>query len=267
MLDTLEALGEHRRSIVVIGAHAIYMQVAPTNVALAPFTSDTDLAIDPRGLADELTLDDVMRSAGFTLDDDLEPGMWHRTLEGGTDEIDLMVPATMSGPGRRAARIPPHGDRVARKANGLEGVLVDNDVLDIPSLAPSRDARTFRVRVAGPAALLVAKLFKLRERVSAGTPGRLFDKDAHDVYRLLIGCEAVDLRTRYLRLLTQDISRTVANTAMNDLQALFAAGPRAPGSAMAGRAEEGVGAPATVSLQAALLAEELLKSLSPRHTQ
>ena len=40
------------------------------------------------------------------------------------------------------------------------------------------DDRAYTANVAGPAALLVAKLHKLGERQA--TPGRLVDKDAHD---------------------------------------------------------------------------------------
>ena len=48
---------------------------------------------------------------------------------------------------------------------------------------------------------------------------------------------------------------------MGYLYELFAAGPTAEGSLMAGRAEEGIGNPTTVSLQASILAEELLDQL------
>jgi len=42
---------------------------------------------------------------------------------------------------------------------------------------------------------------------------------------------------------------------------MFAAGPEALGSAMAGRAEEGVGEPEKVSASVALLAADLLRTL------
>jgi hypothetical protein len=51
----------------------------------------------------------------------------------------------------------------------------------VAALAPGDD-RVFTANVAGSAALLVAKLHKLGERQA--TPGRLVDKDAHDIYRL-----------------------------------------------------------------------------------
>ncbi|MEG0363413.1 MAG: hypothetical protein RR600_06350, partial [Aurantimicrobium sp.] len=52
LLDALEALGDHRDSIIVIGAQAVYSHTgALTDVALAEITTDGDLAVDPRELS------------------------------------------------------------------------------------------------------------------------------------------------------------------------------------------------------------------------
>ena len=167
-----------------------------------------------------------------------------------------MVPESFAGAGgRRTVRLPPHDHRAARRASGLEGVLVDNDFLPVGAIAPE-DHRTFEVRVAGPAAMLVAKLFKLQERV--GAPDRLSDKDAHDVFRILVGTDPEDLQRRYSRLLADPSSRGVAVAALGYLHELFAAGPDAAGSMMAGRAEAGVGEPETVARQVSLLAVEVV---------
>lgn len=257
LLDVLEELGVHRNSIILVGAHAIYMQVAATQSALAPFTRDGDLAIDPRSLVDDPRLEDALQRAGFTLSSQQAPGIWLR----GQDEIDLMVPAKVGGGGKRAARIPPHDRYVARKTVGLEGALVDHDKMSLSALNPAQDSRKFQVRVAGPAALLVSKLFKLRDRLSHDNPERRKDKDAHDIFRLLIGTEPGDLQNRYIQLLADDISKGVATTALSHIQHLFAAGHTAPGSTMAGRAEEGVGNPETVSQQVSILAAEFLEQI------
>lgn len=262
MLDVLEAFGPHLRSIIVIGAHAIYLREPATSVALAPFTRDSDLAIDPRALAHAPKLEEVMRRAGFAQDADgvqPQPGIWLRRVGDALDEVDLMVPAVFAGAGgRRSVRLPPHSDRAARRAIGLEGVLVDNDLLPVHAMAPDDD-RAVYVRVAGPAAMLVAKLFKLHERADARE--RTIDKDAHDVFRVLTGTGPEDLQRRYRRLLADEVSRGVAVAALGYLNKLFAAGPDAIGSMMAGRAEAGVGEPETVARQVALLAAELLESL------
>lgn len=77
--------------------------------------------------------------------------------------IDLLVPASVSpGKGRRAARLAGHDSRVARIVSGLDGALVDVDMMSLAAL--DADPRRFDVRVAGPAALLVAKAHKINER-------------------------------------------------------------------------------------------------------
>lgn len=99
--------------------------------------------------------------------------------------VDLMVPESMSDPGgRRGGRLPPHSKRATRRATGLEAAVVDHSPAEIAALEPG-DRRSFTIEVAGPAALLVAKLHKLGDR-DQDAPERLNDKDAHDVYRLLV---------------------------------------------------------------------------------
>ena len=92
-----------------------------------------------------------------------------------------MVPEAVAGPGRRGVRLGPHGERTARKARGLEGALVDREPHELASLGGG--SRRVGVKVAGPASLLVSKLHKLAERLDE--PGRLKDKDALDVLRIL----------------------------------------------------------------------------------
>ena len=65
---------------------------------------------------------------------------------------------------------------------GLEGAVVDHTVRAIGALETG-DERKFQIKIAGPAALLVAKLHKIFERVEQ--PGRANDKDAYDILRIL----------------------------------------------------------------------------------
>ena len=83
-----------------------------------------------------------------------------------TVKVDLLVPEAVGGPGRRAARIGEHGKRTARKARGLEAALLDWERMEFGSLEGADDRR-FDIKVAGPAALLVAKLHKIAERVDS----------------------------------------------------------------------------------------------------
>jgi hypothetical protein len=121
------------------------------------------------------------------------------------------------------------------------------------------DGRSVVINVAGPAALLVAKMHKLGERIH--TPGRLNDKDAHDSYRLLAATSTSGMATTMRLLLDEEIARDTTRQSLDYLRELFADGPNALGSMMAGRAEEGVGDPANVSASVAFLAKDVLDAL------
>lgn len=110
-------------------------------LAAPEFTIDADLAIAPEFLADTPNIGELLEAEGFELQED--PGKW-KTADG--IQVDLLVPDALAGPGRRGARLFGHGRRVARRAKGIEGVLVDSDVRDIGSLDPA-DRRSFRVAV------------------------------------------------------------------------------------------------------------------------
>jgi hypothetical protein len=47
LLDALEALESHIDALVIVGAQAIYLHTGTTEIALAEFTTDGDVAIDP----------------------------------------------------------------------------------------------------------------------------------------------------------------------------------------------------------------------------
>lgn len=257
LLDALEALSVHLDSVIVIGAQAIYLHTGDAPVALAEATKDSDLALDVRTLTGRPLLEDIMRAAGFHLDvQSGQPGAW---LNAQGIPVDLMVPEALAGrAGRRGARIAPHSKNAARRAVGLEAAVVDHVPMEVRALAAGDD-RIYSTNVAGPAALLVAKLHKLGERQE--TPGRLIDKDAHDVYRLFVAAPTDKLAVRLRHLRSDELAGPVTEQALVFLAELFAAGADAPGSMMAGRAEEGVGEPLTVSASVAILAEDLLAAV------
>ena len=186
LLDALEALSDHRAALILVGAQAIYMHTGEGDLAVAPYTTDGDIALDPAELGPAPKLEDAMRHAGFRLDEQ-QPGVWFGT---GALEIDLLVPQSVSGVGTRGARLGEHGNRAARKARGLEAALVDSSPMVIPALE-EQDERRFEIAVAGRAALLVAKLHKLADR--RDTPDRVEDKDALDVLRLLRASETEEI--------------------------------------------------------------------------
>jgi len=103
--------------------------------------------------------------------------------------------------------------------------------------------REARVRVSRPAALLVAKLHKIAERLEAGRA--VAPKDAHDVYRLLQAVRTARRASSVRRLRADHLSGEVTTAAMRYLAEFFAdAG--AAGSQLAGRAEEQVGDPSSL---------------------
>jgi hypothetical protein len=185
LLDALEALAPHAGAVIVVGAQAVYLRTGPDEEGIAPFTTDGDLALDPKLLAGEPVLEAAMEAAGFVLQD--QPGVWLPAAKGDdlSVPVDLIVPEGAAAPGgRRGARLGPHGKRAAHRAVGLEAALVDHTPMLIAALDPA-DGRRIDANVAGVAALLMAKAHKVRDRLGSPRPGRADDKDAADVYRLM----------------------------------------------------------------------------------
>ena len=159
--------------------------------------------------------------------------------------------------GGAARGIPPHSKHAARVVPGLEAAAVSNRSMTIASLEPESDDRRIEMHVASPAALVVAKTYKLGERASS-SPGRLLDKDAHDLYRLLNATNA-DEDAADMRLVLRDrVAGTVAARAL-DWLAELADTHEALIPTMAGRAEEIIGDPEDVAQRTWALIQELLE--------
>jgi hypothetical protein len=227
LLDALDALAEHRQSLVLVGAQAVYLRTSEVELPFsASFTTDADFAVDPSTLADKPSIGEAMRHAGFALILPDRPGIWgRRAIVGGIDEmipVDLLVPEAVAGPGRRAARLPGHAKHVAGRAVGLEAALFDRSPMQISSLDPA-DVRTGHVDVAGATALLVAKLHKIGERAAAADirPDRLLVKDGADVYRLMLHLDPVTTVKRLTSLLAEPVAVTAIIKAVDYLRSLF----------------------------------------------
>ncbi len=253
LLDGLEALDAHRAALVLVGAQAIYLHVGEADLAVAPFTTDGDLALDPAALTANPRLEDALRAANFSPDLQ-QPGIWI-----GQDNvtIDLLVPEALGGRGRRGARLGVHGNRVARKARGLEAALVDNAPMTISALEDG-DARSYEISVAGAAALLVAKLHKIAERQDR--PGRSEDKDALDVLRLLRGSKTDLLASGLERLAASELAGEVTRESLRFLDELFGTSD-SRGAQMAARAATPLEDPATIAAACAALAGDVLQAL------
>jgi hypothetical protein len=260
LLDALEGLGEQRGAVVIVGAQAIYLHTGDAELAVAPYTTDGDVVIDPSRLRNDPKLAEALNGAGFSADTQ-HVGTWimRRPLEGRPVEvkIDLMVPEAVGGPGRRGARLGIHGNRTARKARGLEATLVDQQQRTIESLE-DKDDRAFDVAVAGPAALVVAKLHKIAERVD--TPGRREDKDALDILRLLQAVPTEVIADGVRALLEEEISAEVTEEALSFLRDLFTE-PSRPGCQMAARAAAPLEPEDTIAASCAFLSQDLLQAI------
>lgn len=255
LLDALDALEDQIESLVLIGSQAVYMHTGAAGLAVAPTTTDADLALDPALLADSPEIRYALEHVGFAARDN--PGHWGNSRG---VFVDLMVPPHVAnrGPGARAAKLPPHDKMTARIGPGLALCLTDNSPRTITSLDPA-DTREHSLRVANPPALLVAKTIKVAERLgqgSAGRPSRVVDKDALDILRLLQTTDVVTfVETMQAAPLGSPAHEDVdlARKALADLAA-------DPGSALPLLARRASGDDPTSAASLAILVEELLRA-------
>jgi hypothetical protein len=187
LLDALDALSAHHSCLILIGAQAVYLHTGSHGMTVPPMTTDADLALDTDLLADDPEIAATLQTAGFVPG---QPGHWENSQG---IAVDLMVAPHQSNRQSvtaRAAHLAPHARSVARIGPGLALALSDNAPQIITAL-DSSDSRRHEIRVAGPAALLVAKTIKLDDRLADARQGnsrRIVDKDALDVLRLLQAC-------------------------------------------------------------------------------
>ncbi|SEQ18110.1 Nucleotidyltransferase [Lentzea xinjiangensis] len=253
LLDALDGLGPHRDALVLVGAQAVYLHAGDADFVTAPTTTDADLALVPGLLADEPSIFDAMHAAGFA--PGRQPGSWTGP---GDITVDLMAPEALCGRGgRRSAHLqPPHDAKAtARRTPGLEPAVVDNEVRRIGALDP-RDARTFEIRVAGPAALVVSKVVKIAERREQ--PHRLKPKDGLDVLRLLRAIDMTPLASSLVHIAADGLAGPVVADAVVALREL-AAGPEDLLPRLAADAEAGFSDPDEIKMSVVVLVADLLQ--------
>lgn len=257
LLDVLEALKDHIDAIVLVGAQAVYQFTGDSDLPIAEFTTDADLSINPQLLAPNPLLMQAMHDANFTQLQDQQ-----RWISASGVFVDLMVPeALVEGTSRRSVpNLAEHGPMSARRTRGLEASLEDRERKIIPALDAS-DSRTFEIWVAGPAALLVAKVIKLTERFDVNDPSRVPQKDALDLFRLLQVTPTTELAQRLHRLLQSQVAATTTKDAIEALARDFsrsdAMAPRLAAEASGlVRSQRGV-----VAESFALLVRDLLEAL------
>lgn len=244
LLDALQALAAHRSALILVGAQAVYLRTRASTLIVAPFTRDADLAINPGSLAPKPALEVLMAGADFRPIGGGQVGSWVRsTLISGVDheiEVDLLVPEGVAGgSGRRSVELPGHDRLVARRTLGLEAALIDNGPLRVAALEEG-DARAYDIAVAGPGALLVAKLHKISERLADSRSGdRARDKDASDIYRLFQTTSVDAMAGALTRARESAVAHDVTGTALDRLRPIFGRA-NAIGITMASRAAAAV---------------------------
>lgn len=137
----------------------------------------------------------------------------------------------------------------------------------IEALDPA-DTRQHEIAVAGPAALLVAKLHKIHERIDDPRRNPTIAKDALDILRIHRGCTEDDLAERLNRLLalasaSDDVGRAtgaIAHEATGFLRSYFAT-PAARGCDLAVRAGAGTGDAEELRASLVELVRRLLKRI------
>ena len=256
LLDALVALEDHLSSLILVGAQAVYHHTGESDLNVPLMTTDADLAIDTHGLADAPEIGQALRLAGFT--SGTNPGHW---VAASDVAVDLMVVPHQAGTQKasaRAARLEPHEKLTARIARGLEPALVDHQWVSIGALDPS-DARTFDLAVAGPAALLVAKVIKINERLEQADrqPDRLKEKDALDAFRLLQAVATGDLVLGLISHRSEPNAATVTEEALDVLR-LHGSTPRGRIALLASSA---TGGDPTIPPAFAALCSDLLTAL------
>lgn len=266
LLDGLTALHPHLEALTVVGAQAVYLRTPGASMQAAPFTSDADLSLDPAALDDQPLVDEALRTAGFTLKQDNQPGLWERTEQvDGKDvpiELDILVGKILTKTGSRSAKIPPHGKMTARWVTGLEACAVDRSPMVIPSLDPAEE-RSVTANVAGPAALLIAKAYKIADRhAKAHThPDRLTNKDAGDVYRIMATVPIREVAKTLTALVRDPRVSPIASEGFELLRQLFG-GADTPGVSLAVEAHTGDVPEETIRLAAPAYINRLATELA-----
>lgn len=263
LLDVYEALLDHHDSFIHIGSQAIYHHTGDVELNVPEFTTDADLAINTVGLLSEPEIGDVLRKAGFLPGPPGCPDPGHWCNDAGV-YVDLMVASNQAGTMKssaRAARIAPHEKMTARIARGVEPALIDNEIATISALETG-DNRSLRIRVASPAALLVAKAIKLSERMERADtqPSRLKEKDALDGFRILQAIETDELVVGFAKHRTDESAAAVSTEAIEVLRA-HASTPEGRITQLATSAAQGE---TTVAPAFAHLTQELLSALGTR---
>ncbi len=232
---------------MVIGAQAVYEHTRHLADVPPTATSDGDLTVDPRLVSDRPLVADAMIAAGFHPARPERPGIYSLTptAPGGQPvppTVDLIAPEALAGTGTRGARMGVHGKSSVGRARGVEMALLDKQVHRFGPIGASGRAAV-DVAVAGVAALVCAKSWKLHERFAAadaGKPSRFRSKDAADMWRLMAVSNTSEVRATFERCERHPDFGATCHEARRALTEMFSDGGRGCEQVVVGLASSGL---------------------------
>ncbi len=200
LLDALTVLAPHAEALTVIGAQAVHERTDPDLPIPSTSTEDGDLAVTPELLVAQPQMGTLLGEHGYQPKFPERPGIWVKA-DHPEASVDLLVPESVAGPGRRSAKtFHNQGRNVIGRAAGIEMAMTDRNLVTLVSLDGSRpDVPAY---VAGTAALLCAKSYKITERIEARDRGKLDrvkPKDAGDMWRLMASSDPTTVRETFRR--------------------------------------------------------------------
>jgi hypothetical protein len=174
LIDVITGLADQHEALTVLGGHAV-IEVTQGIPELPPedTTRDGDLGVIPQLLSDVPNLSVRMAELGYEAARPERPGVWspvsqHDRHIHDRDSVDLIAPMALARGGLttnrsiRAARVGAHGKHAVSATRGTELSVPDRQWRTLRSFdnGPTVDAY-----VAGPAALLCAKAYKIHDRL------------------------------------------------------------------------------------------------------
>lgn len=261
LLDTLEALNGHHDSLVLVGAQAIYLHTEKFASVVAPATDDADLGVISSRLQNDPEIELALKLRGFTTPLEGQPGQWQTTDGVPVDLITSRSEGNRVQKNARAADLSPHGKNIVRISDGLEACLVDFSDIEIGSMTIS-DPRKFRLHIASPAAILIAKCFKIYERLGESRP--INDKDSFDIYRLLAAVPMLQIDSGLQKIRSVASAHDELVLGLTYFRELFTSSLEAPGILAVGATVRGIGNERTAMASVYSLAKELEKLIDLR---
>jgi hypothetical protein len=206
LIDVIVGLAAHSDALTVLGGHAV-IEVTQDIPNLPPddTTSDGDLGVTPELLGDDPKIGERMAELGYEAARPERPGIWSPISQRDRDihqrdSVDLIAPLEVAYPPgtrrpTRGARVGAHGAHAVSATRGTELSVIDRRRMMLRSFD---DGPGVEVNVAGPAALLCAKAYKLHDRMDLRelrrNGERLRSKDFADLYRLTLAISPEDAR-------------------------------------------------------------------------